>query len=97
MINEERRAIVIQALREYVKANPADEDAFQYFLELSRQEPAVICTTPEDFSKELRRKLASDRQKLIELRRKEMVNCIARLEAISEEIKFLKKGDDLLS
>ncbi|MBW4644382.1 MAG: hypothetical protein KME23_15585 [Goleter apudmare HA4340-LM2] len=47
-------------LREYVKANPQDEEAFQYFLTIIRAKPGrVVVNTEEQLEAELRKRLAS--------------------------------------
>ncbi|WP_017741779.1 DUF6887 family protein [Scytonema hofmannii] len=35
-----------QELKQYVKANPQDEEAFQHFLTLMRAKPGVVVSTP---------------------------------------------------
>jgi hypothetical protein len=47
-------------LREYVKANPQDEEAFQHFLSIIRAKPGrVVVSTDEQLEAELRKRLAS--------------------------------------
>ncbi|MFN6562505.1 MAG: DUF6887 family protein [Nostoc sp. ChiSLP01] len=47
-------------LREYVKANPQDEEAFQHFLSVIRAKPGrVVVSTDEQLEAELRKRLAS--------------------------------------
>ncbi|BAY78465.1 hypothetical protein NIES25_49390 [Nostoc linckia NIES-25] len=47
-------------LREYVKGNPQDEEAFQYFLSIIRAKPGrVVVSTDEQLEAELRKRLAS--------------------------------------
>jgi hypothetical protein len=47
-------------LREYVKANPQDEEAFQYFLSIMRSKPGrVVVSTDEQLEAELKKRLAS--------------------------------------
>ncbi|WP_445638438.1 DUF6887 domain-containing protein [Nostoc sp. DSM 114161] len=46
-------------LREYVKANPQDEEAFQHFLTIIRAKPGrVVVSTDEQLEPELRKRLA---------------------------------------
>ncbi|MGJ5673614.1 MAG: DUF6887 family protein [Nostochopsis sp.] len=46
-------------LREYVKANPQDEEAFQHFLSIMRAKPGrVVVNTDEQLEAELRKRLA---------------------------------------
>ncbi|WP_315789699.1 DUF6887 family protein [Fischerella sp. JS2] len=46
-------------LREYVKANPQDEEAFQHFLSIIRAKPGrVVVSTDEQLEAELRKRLA---------------------------------------
>jgi hypothetical protein len=46
-------------LREYVQANPQDEEAFQYFLSIIRAKPGwVVVSTDEQLEAELRKRLA---------------------------------------
>ncbi len=45
-------------LRNYVKQNPNDEDAFQYFLTIIRAKPGrVIVSTDEQFEAEMRKRI----------------------------------------
>ena len=45
-------------LRNYVKQNPNDEDAFQYFLTIIRAKPGrVIVSTDEQFEEEMRKRI----------------------------------------
>ncbi|WP_017316225.1 DUF6887 family protein [Mastigocladopsis repens] len=47
-----------QELREYVKRNPQDEDAFQYYLSRIRSRPGrVVVSTGEQFEAELRKRI----------------------------------------
>jgi hypothetical protein len=47
-------------LREYVKANPQDEEAFQHFLTIMRAKPGrVVVSTDEQLEAELKNRLAS--------------------------------------
>jgi len=47
-------------LREYVKAHPQDEEAFQYFLSIMRAKPGrVVVSTDEQLEAELRKRLVS--------------------------------------
>ncbi len=44
-------------LREYVRCNPQDEDAFQYYLSIIRSRPGVLCTTDEEADAEMQRRV----------------------------------------
>ena len=47
-------------LREYIKANPQNEEAFQHFLSIMRAKPGrVVVSTDEQLEAELRKRLAS--------------------------------------
>ncbi|MEH2318082.1 DUF6887 family protein [Nostoc sp.] len=47
-------------LREYVKANPQDEEAFQHFLSIMRAKPGrVVVSTDEQLEAELKKRLVS--------------------------------------
>ncbi|MBD2440996.1 DUF6887 family protein [Nostoc sp. FACHB-110] len=47
-------------LREYVKANPQDEEAFQHFLSIIRSKPGrVVVNNDEQLEAELKKRLAS--------------------------------------
>ncbi|MDF5726073.1 MAG: hypothetical protein PUP91_37635 [Rhizonema sp. PD37] len=46
-------------LREYVRRNPEDEDAFQHYLSIIRDKPGrVVTRTEEEFDTELRKRIA---------------------------------------
>ena len=48
-------------LREYVRYNPQDEDAFQYYLSIIRAKPGwVVTRTEEEFEAELRKRIAQE-------------------------------------
>lgn len=48
-------------LREYVRQNPEDEDAFQYYLSIIRAKPGrVITRTDEEFDAELRKRIGQE-------------------------------------
>ncbi|NJM72579.1 MAG: hypothetical protein HC862_21860 [Scytonema sp. RU_4_4] len=48
-------------LREYVRRNPEDEDAFQHYLSIIRAKPGrVITRTEEEFDAELRKRIAQE-------------------------------------
>lgn len=48
-------------LREYVRFNPQDEDAFQYYLTIVRAKPGrVVTRTEEEFDAELRKRIAQE-------------------------------------
>lgn len=44
-------------LRDYVRRNPTDEDAFQYYLSIIRSRPGVLCTTDEEADAEMERRV----------------------------------------
>jgi RNase P protein component len=44
-------------LREYVRHNPQDENAFQHYLSIIRSRPGVLCTTDEEFEAELLKRI----------------------------------------
>ncbi|NEQ28287.1 MAG: hypothetical protein F6K28_56755 [Microcoleus sp. SIO2G3] len=47
-----------QQLREYVRRNPQDEDAFQHYLSIIRSRPGrVTVTTDEEFEAELLKRI----------------------------------------
>nr|WP_179048713.1 hypothetical protein [Nostoc sp. TCL26-01] len=46
-----------QELRDYVRRNPQDEEAFQYYLTIIRSRPGVLCITDEEFEYELLRRI----------------------------------------
>jgi Xaa-Pro aminopeptidase len=46
-----------QELKQYIKAHPQDEEAFQHFLTLMRQKPGVVVNTPEQLEAELRKRI----------------------------------------
>ncbi len=47
-----------QQLREYVRRNPQDEDAFQHYLSITRSRPGrVTVTTDEEFEAELLKRI----------------------------------------
>ncbi|MEH2294519.1 DUF6887 family protein [Nostoc sp.] len=47
-------------LREYVKANPQDEEAFQHFLSIMISKPGrVVVSTDEQLEAELKKRLVS--------------------------------------
>ncbi|MBH8578094.1 hypothetical protein I8752_35160 [Nostocaceae cyanobacterium CENA369] len=46
-------------LRQYVIANPQDEEAFQHYLSIVRARPGVVVSTPEQLEAELKKRLAS--------------------------------------
>ncbi len=47
-------------LRKYIKSNPQDEDAFQYYLSIIRKKPnSVVVSTDEQLKAELRKRLKS--------------------------------------
>jgi hypothetical protein len=47
-----------QELRQYVKQNPQDEDAFQHYLSIIRSRPGrVIVTSDNEFETELRKRI----------------------------------------
>ncbi|NMG06224.1 hypothetical protein [Brasilonema sp. UFV-L1] len=56
------KAMTEQQLREYVRRNPQDEDAFQYYLSIIRSRPSVLCTTDEEFEVELRKRINQQQQ-----------------------------------
>ncbi|NEU73327.1 hypothetical protein PI95_012305 [Hassallia byssoidea VB512170] len=48
-------------LREYVRFNPQDEDAFQHYLTIVRAKPGrVVTRTEEEFDAELRKRIAQE-------------------------------------
>jgi hypothetical protein len=51
-----------QELRDYVRRNPQDEDAFQHYLSIIRSRPSVLCTTDEEFEVELQKRINSSPQ-----------------------------------
>ncbi|MCC5638942.1 hypothetical protein LC593_24550 [Nostoc sp. CHAB 5844] len=51
-----------QELREYVRRNPQDEDAFQYYLSIIRSRPGVLCTTDEEIEAELQKRINQQSQ-----------------------------------
>ncbi|MEH2230960.1 DUF6887 family protein [Nostoc sp.] len=51
-----------QELRDYVRRNPQDEDAFQHYLNIIRSRPSVLCTTDEEFEAELQKRINSSPQ-----------------------------------
>ncbi|MDF5731641.1 MAG: hypothetical protein PUP92_27435 [Rhizonema sp. PD38] len=49
-------------LREYVRRNPEDEDAFQHYLSIIRDKPGrVVTRTEEEFDAELRKRIAQEK------------------------------------
>ncbi|MFN6558351.1 MAG: DUF6887 family protein [Nostoc sp. ChiSLP01] len=46
-----------QELKEYIKAHPQDEEAFQYFLNEMRKKPGVVVSTSEQVKSELKKRL----------------------------------------
>ncbi|MBD2501789.1 DUF6887 family protein [Anabaena azotica] len=53
------QAMTEQELRDYVRRNPEDEDAFQHYLSIIRSRPGVICTTDEEADAQMQRRVAS--------------------------------------
>ena len=51
-----------QQLREYVRRNPQDEEAFQHYLSIIRSRPGVLCTTDEEIEIELQKRINSQPQ-----------------------------------
>lgn len=51
-----------QQLRDYVRRNPEDEEAFQYYLSIIRSRPGVLCTTDEEIEAELEKRINSQPQ-----------------------------------
>lgn len=47
------KSLTQKELREYVRLNPQDEEAFHYYMDLVRSKPGVICTTDEEIQAEL--------------------------------------------
>lgn len=46
-----------QQLRDYVKRNPQDEEAFQRYLSIIRSRGGVVCRTEEEIDAELRKRI----------------------------------------
>lgn len=44
-------------LREYVRLNPQDENAFQHYLSVIRSRPGVHCRTSEEADAEMQRRI----------------------------------------
>lgn len=57
MTNSNYESLTEPELREYVRRNPQDEDAFQHYLSIIRARPGVICTTDEEFEAELLKRI----------------------------------------
>ncbi|WP_442935821.1 DUF6887 family protein [Nostoc sp.] len=53
------QSLTEQELRDYVRHNPQDEDAFQHYLSIIRSRPSVLCTTDQEFEAELQRRINS--------------------------------------
>ncbi|WP_375478762.1 DUF6887 family protein [uncultured Nostoc sp.] len=51
-----------QELRDYVRRNPQDEEAFQHYLNIIRSRPSVLCATNEEFEAELQKRINSSPQ-----------------------------------
>ncbi|MBC1237665.1 DUF6887 family protein [Nostoc sp. 2RC] len=62
MSNANYQAMTEQELRDYVRRNPQDEDAFQYYLNIIRSRPGVLCTTDEEADKEMQRRIGHQAQ-----------------------------------
>ncbi|MEH1783979.1 DUF6887 family protein [Nostoc sp.] len=56
------KSLTEQELRDYVRRNPQDEDAFQHYLNIIRSRPGVLCTTDEEFEAELQKRINSSPQ-----------------------------------
>ncbi|WP_026736330.1 DUF6887 family protein [Fischerella sp. PCC 9605] len=57
---EDYRQLTEAELREYIKRNPQDEEAFQHYLTITRAKPnRVVVSTGEQLEAELKKKLAS--------------------------------------
>lgn len=57
MTNQNYTTMTEKELREYVRHNPQDEDAFQYYLSITRSRSSVLCTTDEQFEAELLKRI----------------------------------------
>ncbi|MBD6614812.1 hypothetical protein FNW02_02790 [Komarekiella sp. 'clone 1'] len=57
MTSPSYQAMTEQELRDYVRRNPQDEDAFQYYLSIIRSRPGVLCTTDEEADAEMQRRV----------------------------------------
>jgi hypothetical protein len=58
MIQPNYQEMTEQQLRQYVKQNPQDEDAFQYYLSIIRSRPGrVIVSGDDEFEKELQKRI----------------------------------------
>lgn len=51
------QAMTEQELRDYVRRNPQDEEAFQYYLSVIRSRPQVHCKTSEEADAEMIRRI----------------------------------------
>ncbi|HYX15679.1 MAG TPA: hypothetical protein VE944_15185 [Nostoc sp.] len=56
------QAMTQKELRDYVRRNPQDEDAFQYYLNIIRSRPGVFCTTLEEADAEMQRRIGQQAQ-----------------------------------
>ncbi|QLE56548.1 hypothetical protein [Nostoc sp. TCL26-01] len=56
-MNRNYESMTEQELRDYVRRNPQDEEAFQYYLTIIRSRPGVLCITDEEFEYELLRRI----------------------------------------
>jgi len=58
MIQPNYKEMTEQQLRQYVKQNPQDEDAFQHYLSVIRSRPGrVIVTSDDEFETELQKRI----------------------------------------
>jgi hypothetical protein len=55
--NPNYQAMTEQELRDYVRRNPQDEDAFQYYLSIIRSRTGVLCRTDEEADAEMERRV----------------------------------------
>ncbi|MFQ4146874.1 MULTISPECIES: DUF6887 family protein [Chlorogloeopsis] len=57
MTRQNYESMTEKELREYVRRNPNDENAFQHYLSIIRSRPGVLCSTDEEFDAELQKRI----------------------------------------